>query len=192
MLHNEARNLMVQAYEQTHDAKIVAKCFQVSTSTVYRLSVQMKKTGSVDLQTSQRGRKPALTEEDLQDIDQLIIAQPDITIDEIIEKQGLSVSNETVRKAVIGLGYKSPFTRQSESVFDVVAAREAWSEMITQCEAYKLVFLDESGVNTDLSRRYGRAIGGKRSVDKVPLNTPENTTILSSVRLNLQRWNDPR
>ena len=64
------------------------------------------------------------------------------------------------------------------------AAREAWSEMLKQCAADKLVFLDESGVNTDLSRSYGRAIGGERSVDKVPLNTPENTTILSSVRLN--------
>ena len=120
MLHNEARRLLVQAYEQTHDAQTVAKCFQVSTSTVYRLSGQMKKTGSVDLQTSQRGRKPALTEEDLQDIDQLIIAQPDITIDEIIEKQGLSISNETVRKAVIGLGYvykkKSFYAAERERV----------------------------------------------------------------------------
>ena len=69
-------------------------------------------------------------------------------------------------------------------MFDVVAAREAWSEMIMQCQADKLVFLDESGVNRDLSRRYGRAIGGERSVDKTPLNTPTNTTILSSVRLN--------
>lgn len=120
MLHNEARKLLVQAYEQSRDAKSVAKYFQVSTSTVYRLSGQMKKTGSVDLQTSQRGRKPALTEEDLQEIDQLIIAQPDITIDEIIEKQGLSVSNETVRKAVIGLGYvykkKSFYAAERERV----------------------------------------------------------------------------
>lgn len=91
ILHNEVRKLLVEAYEQTHAAQTVAKCFQVSTSTVYRLSVQMKKTGSVKLQTSQRGRKPALTEEDLQEINQLIVAQPDITIDEIIEKQGLSV-----------------------------------------------------------------------------------------------------
>ena len=105
MLHNEARNLLVQAYEQTHDVQTVAKCFQVSTSTVYRLSGQMKKTGSVDLQTSQRGRKAALTEENLHEIDQLIIAQPDITIDEIIEKLGVTVSNETMRKAVIRLGY---------------------------------------------------------------------------------------
>ena len=41
----------------------------------------------------------------MQGIDQLIVAQPDITIDEIIENQGLSVSNETVRKAMIRLGH---------------------------------------------------------------------------------------
>ena len=80
----------------------------------------MKKTGNVDLQTSQRGRKSALTKEDLQNIDQLIMAQPDITIDEIIEKQGLSISNETVRKAVIGLGYvykkKSFYAAERERV----------------------------------------------------------------------------
>ena len=120
MLHNEARNLLVQAYEQTHDAQTVAKCFQVSTSTVYRLSVQMKKTGSVDLQTSGRGRKAALTEEDLHEIDQLIVAQPDITIDEIIEKLGVTVSNETMRKAVIRLGYvyqkKSFYAAERERV----------------------------------------------------------------------------
>ena len=42
MLHNEARKLLVQAYEQTRDAQSAAKCFQVSTSAVYRLSMQLK------------------------------------------------------------------------------------------------------------------------------------------------------
>ena len=72
MLHNEVRRLLVQAYEQTRDAQTVAKYFQVSASTVYRLSGQKKKTGSVELQTSQRGRKPALTEEDLQGIESVL------------------------------------------------------------------------------------------------------------------------
>lgn len=98
MLHNEARRLLVQAYEQTHDAQTVAECFQVSTSTVYRLSGQKKKTGSVERQTSQRGRKPALTEEDLQGIDQLIAAQPDITIGErSADKTPLNTPANTIR-----------------------------------------------------------------------------------------------
>jgi hypothetical protein len=44
-----------------------------------------------------------------------------------------------------------------------------------------LVFLDESGVNIDLSRRYGRSIGKKRVADHVPLNTPQTITMLSSI-----------
>lgn len=47
-----------------------------------------------------------------------------------------------------------------------------------------LVFIDESGINTDLTRMYGRAAGGERCNDKVPFNTPQNTTILSSIRYN--------
>ena len=55
---------------------------------------------------------------------------------------------------------------------------------MSQCDPDRLVFLDESSVNTNMSRRYGRAQGGERAVDHVPLNTPVNTTVLSSIRLN--------
>ena len=49
---------------------------------------------------------------------------------------------------------------------------------------HRLVFLDESGVNTNLTRRYGRAFGKERVTDRVPLNKPKNTTILSSMRMD--------
>ena len=38
MLHNEARELLVQGYEATHDAKGIAKAYSVSKWTVYRLA----------------------------------------------------------------------------------------------------------------------------------------------------------
>ena len=47
-----------------------------------------------------------------------------------------------------------------------------------------LVFLDESGINIDLTRRYDRGKGASRVWDKVPLNTPQSTTLLSSIRLD--------
>lgn len=72
------------------------------------------------------------------------------------------------------------------NVFDVVEKRNDWIEKIKSFDKSHLVFLDESGVNTDLTRIYGRAIGGKRCVDSAPVNTPTNTTILSSIRLNGQ------
>ena len=45
-----------------------------------------------------------------------------------------------------------------------------------------LVFLDESGVNIDLVRRYGRSLSGDRVMDSAPLNKPRTLTVLASIR----------
>lgn len=55
MLHNESRNLLIQAFEKNHNAKQTAQDFYVSLWTVYRLREQMQRTSSVDLRVSQRG-----------------------------------------------------------------------------------------------------------------------------------------
>lgn len=47
-----------------------------------------------------------------------------------------------------------------------------------------MVFLNESGVNTGLIRRYGRASSSQRAVNHTLLNTPQTTTALFSIRLN--------
>ena len=65
---------------------------------------------------------------------------------------------------------------------DVIKKREIWKEQQSTMNATSLVFLDEGGVNTNLTRRYGRAKGKERVKDSAPQNTPKTTTILSSVR----------
>ncbi len=105
MLHNEARELLVQGYEATHDAEGIAKAYSVSKWTVYRLVGQKRKTGSVALRTSRRGRKPLLSEEERGRISACIQETPDITIDELREKLGLKASYSTVERAVNKLGY---------------------------------------------------------------------------------------
>ena len=106
MLHNEARNLLVEAYEKTHDAKGVALAYGVSVPTVYRLAEQKAKTGSVDLRVSERGRKRVLGQDALEKIAKTIDAQPDITLAEIVEKLELAVGIETVRRAIQAMGYR--------------------------------------------------------------------------------------
>ena len=106
MLHNEARNLLVKAYEKTHDAKAVALAYGVSVPTVYRLAEQKAKTGSVDLRVSERGRKRVLTLEDTKRIAKAIETQPDITLSEIVEELDLPVGIETVRRAIRAMGYR--------------------------------------------------------------------------------------
>ena len=186
MLNNETRELLVEAYKN-YTAKELSEIFNIHISSVYRIVKQKRDTGCVKLQTNKRGRKSVLTEKDLKNISGLIDSQPDITINEIIEKLELKATNETVRKAVIKMGYKykkkSLHASERERP-DVIYERKNWIGHLPEYDKNRLVFIDESGVNTDLARIYGRAIDGERCVDKVPLNTPQNTTILSSVRYN--------
>ena len=64
------------------------------------------------------------------------------------------------------------------------AKRIRWKEFEKRLPADRLVFLDESGMNIGMVRRYGRGRGGKRVVDRSPLNKPKGTTVLSAIRAN--------
>lgn len=63
-----------------------------------------------------------------------------------------------------------------------MAKRDEWKEAQSRMNPSQLVFLDESGVNTDMTRRYARAYQGTRAHGNAPLNKPVSTTILSSIR----------
>lgn len=69
---------------------------------------------------------------------------------------------------------------QNRSVSDVRAKREAWKKHIPENDVNNLVFLDESGVNTNMTGHYVRSKRNERAVDRAPVNTPCSTTILSS------------
>jgi len=47
-----------------------------------------------------------------------------------------------------------------------------------------LVFVDESGAKTNMTRRYGRAMAGQRAIDDTPSGHWCTTTMISSVRLD--------
>ncbi len=134
MLHNEARKLLVEAYEKTHDAKGIALAYGVSVPTVYRLAEQKAKIGNVDLRVSERGRKRVLGQEDLDKIAKTIDTQPDITLAEIVEKLELPVGIETVRRAIQAMGYrrKKKMIHASEQERPRCASQERTMEWV--CE----------------------------------------------------------
>ena len=73
------------------------------------------------------------------------------------------------------------------TVFDVKEKRAEWEEFLKKVDIRHLVFLDESGVNTNMTRLSGRSIGKARVRDHAPLNTPKTTTVLSSIRIDGSR-----
>lgn len=67
---------------------------------------------------------------------------------------------------------------------DIRLARQQWKERQAGLALSKLVFLDESGAKTNMTRLRGRAQGGQRCVDEVPHGHWETTTMISSIRLD--------
>ena len=67
---------------------------------------------------------------------------------------------------------------------DVKQARERWRAFQPTLDLDRLVFLDESGAKTNMTRRRGRAKDGQRCVDDAPHGHWSTTTMISSVRLD--------
>ena len=66
----------------------------------------------------------------------------------------------------------------------MIKKRELWRSEQSEMKLDSLVFLDESSINTGMTRLYGRSTGSDRVVDYTPDVRFERTTILSSVRAN--------
>jgi hypothetical protein len=62
-------------------------------------------------------------------------------------------------------------------------ARGLWRWLASHFDARRLVFVDESGFNTSMTRLRARAPRGKRAYGKVPRNRGKNTTLIAAITL---------
>jgi transposase len=61
------------------------------------------------------------------------------------------------------------------------AARAAWRATAALWDARRLVFVDESGTQTNLTPRYSRAPRGERAYGAAPRNHGKNTTLIAAL-----------
>jgi transposase len=66
----------------------------------------------------------------------------------------------------------------------VDAARRLWHHVVCAIDARRLVFIDESGANITLARRYGRAPKGERCYGRAPRNYGRNLTLIAALTLS--------
>ena len=65
----------------------------------------------------------------------------------------------------------------------MAARRAGWHEQLAPEPVTALVFVDESGANTQMTRLRGRAWGGQRLRARVPYGTYQTSTLISGIRL---------
>ena len=84
----------------------------------------------------------------------------------------------------MGLDLKKTLKAGEQDREDVKKAREEWKAKQGSMDTQRLVFLDETGAKTNMTRLYGRAMHGQRCHDSTPDGRWERTTLLSAVRVN--------
>jgi transposase len=164
----------------------IASRFLVSVSFVTRLLQLHRTTGSVEPRPHGGGNPAVLGPEDLERLRELIRQQPDATLEECRQRLGASCSTMTISRALreLGLPRKKEVPRAADQDRpDVQEKRQGSCEELAGVDPRRLVFVDECGADTAMTRTHGRAPVGQR----VYTNTPgrwESITLTCGLRLS--------
>ena len=164
----------------------IADRFSVSISFIVRLLQRHRATDSV-LPKPHAGSPPlALSPQQLEKLRQLVDLHPDATLAQLRDFGGFTCSVMGIFRALRRLG----ITRKKKSLYasqrnrpDVQKKRENHRKTMRRVAKKRLIFLDETGIATDMTPRYGRAERGKRVVDSVPASW-KTVTVIAAIGLD--------
>jgi transposase len=151
-------------------AQIAAR-FLVSVSFVTRLLQLYRTSGSVRPRPHGGGHPAVLTPEDLERLREFIADQPDATLEECRRHLDSSCSLATISRALsrLGLPRKKKIPRAAEQDSpEVQERRREFCEELAGIDPRRLVFVDECGANTAMTRTHGRAPAGQRVYSDAP------------------------
>ena len=145
-------------------------------------------TGSYEAKKRSGGAPGKISPDDEIKIEQIIEKNPDATLEEIKEEAELQVSIATIYRAIkrMNITFKKTLYPQEQNALRVQGLRNLWKIFRLGRTINNLVFIDESSIKTDMTRRYARNIKGRRVNDYVPDTRWKAMSIISSIRLNGQ------
>jgi transposase len=182
---NDLRERIVAAVERGgHTLQQLAALFMVDISVIVRLRQRQRQTGSIAPKPHGGGRPRKLDEATEQRLLELVRQQPDATLAELQRQLGvrcgLTTIHRTLQRHRITRKKKSSHANERDSP-EVQAERAAFEEKMAQVEPSHLVFVDETGVTTAMTRTHGRAPAGERVTDSNP-GSWQNLTFIVGLR----------
>jgi transposase len=164
----------------------IAGRFLVSVSFITRLLQLYRSTGSLEPRPHGGGNPAVLGPEELEQLREFVRQQPDARLDELRQRLGVSCSLMTISRALrkLGLPRKKKIPRaQEQDRPDVQERRQEFCAKLAGVDPRRLVFVDESGANTAMTRTHGRAPVGQRVYTDTP-GRWESITMTCGMRLS--------
>jgi transposase len=163
-----------------------ADVFSVAISTAVKWMQRLRDTGSWEAKPRGGGTSPL--EQHKGRILAVVRERPDATLKEIqaaLRKEGIDTSKSALERFLT----RHKITRKKKSLRaaeqkreDVARSRRKWIREQGLLDTTKLVFIDETSVNTNMVRLYGRGPSSVRLVDHVPFGQWETMTFVSALR----------
>jgi transposase len=164
----------------------IAQRFLVSLSFVVRLLQHYRTTGSPAPKPHGGGRHPALNPAQLKRLEALIRKKPDATLEELRQRLGVDCSTMAIVRALKKLKItrkKKVLHAQERDSPENQQKRRDFLEAIVGIDPERLVFVDETGANTSMTRTHGRAPVGERVEGAVPGHW-DSVTLICGLRLS--------
>src|SRR5438067_5399481 len=168
----DLRERVAQAVDRKQGSlRELARRFCVSLSFVARLLHLRKETGNLQPRPHGGGTPLALDEQAVARLQQLVHDQPDLTLEELAQRVGVPCSRMSVWRALRRLNItrkKKVLYAQEQQKPEVQQQRLDFAIDVECIEPEHLLFVDEGGTNTAMTRPYGRAPAGERIIGSVP------------------------
>lgn len=177
------RGRILKLYDQGKGTREIAASFGYCVAAVRRVRQHFKQRGTLEPQTHRCGRKTLLSAARQQRLQQLLAQRPDATLAELGARFHRPTSTMDLWLNRLGWSRKKTLHAAEQSRPDVAAQRQQWPHKLAAVPAARLVFVDESGANTQMTRRYGRSPVGQRLACSVPHGHYQTTTLIAAVRL---------
>lgn len=153
--------------------------------TVRRWLKRRHETGSLGPAPHGGGRPRAGDGPDAERLADLVRQRPDATLDELNKDLGRGCSRMAIFRALLRLGISRKTKSSHASERDTHKAqrqRRAFDRKMAGVDPKHLVFVDETGAHTAMTRRRGRAPIGERVEGAVPGHR-ESVTLVAALRL---------
>jgi transposase len=164
----------------------IALRFRVSLSFIERLLRRRRQTGSLRPKPHGGGRLPALDDNQLEQLRERVREQPDATLEELRQRLAVACSLGAICRALKRLGItrkKKVLHAEQRDTPEAQKKRQAFRREVARIDPKHLVFVDESGANTAMTRTHGRAPAGERVHGAVP-GFWESVTLICGLRLS--------
>src|SRR5271169_6873834 len=186
----DLREGVVGFVEEGHSRRTAAAQFKVSVSFVVNLMKAVRTRGSLAPKPL-GGRRHAKLEPHRGFLLAQVTGKADITMPELAAELALATGAKadpaSLSRWLIRAGYrfKKTLRASEQDRADIKQAREEWTQLRQprmRLEPHRLIFLDETGTTTKMTRLRGRCPKGRRLLSKAPFGHWKTQTFIAGLR----------